>query len=339
LEQTPTYYARPIDLAMLRNMPTSGEEMNAIAATLFGTRGGHMHTNGLAVELFGAGHVLGVDSGRGSSYWQKDHNEYYRKPPAHNTVIPMGNAHYPDHGVGTIAMDILKVEPHFNKRVSEGNITYITAGFNYKTPAASQQRTLALVRVDDETAFFFDVMRSRLDETHSGEYHDWLYHAMADSAEIGGIDLEPSTLLSSEQGNLKGYDYFENERSAEISDTLHVRFPLEIEDDKVGMDLWMVGNPGRRVFLADAPANRAARHNFPEVEWNRPIPLLLVRQNGEAWDRPFVTVYEPYQKAVGRKIQTVEEIAPNTWKVSGEKWSTELKLDNLKLEVEIQSPD
>lgn len=339
IEQTSTYYATAIDIAMLRNMPASGGTAEAIAATLFGTRGWHMHSNGLAIELYGAGHVLGVDSGRGSSYWQSDHNDYYRQPPSHNTVIPMGRASYPSRGDGTIAMDILTVEPAFNSPATRGDLTYMTSGFHYKEPAASQQRTLALVRVNDKIAFFFDVMRSRLDEPESGEYHDWLYHAMAGKGKISGLELKPSNQLTSAKGNLAGYDFFQNERSVRTPETIHVSFPLEIGSDNVGMNVWMAGGDNRRVFLADAPANRAARFNYPASDWDHPIPLLLVRHYGEAWDDPFVTVYEPYHQIDGPTIKAVVEIAPNRWQVIADNWKADLQMEGMKLNVRIQDKE
>jgi hypothetical protein len=335
LKKTPTYFAEPINLVMMQNMPESGDARHALGAAMFGTQGGHMHANGLAVELYGAGYVLGIDSGRGSSYWQPDHGNYYSKAPAHNTVIVNGSSSYARHGNGTVAMTIEAVEPAFDQPANNPHLTYLTAGFKYKKPAATQQRTLALVRINDTTAFYFDVFRSKLNEKASGEYHDWLYHGMADAMELNRVKLKPSSELTSKKGNLKGYDYFTNETSATTSATLHARFPLTVAADAVAMDLWMVGGDERRVFAVDAPANRAARHNLAEKYWNRPMPTMVVRQKGEAWDRPFVAVYEPARQAEGTKIRAVKSEGGNRWVVRGADWSATLSLDGAKLSLAI----
>ena len=335
LKQTPTYFAEPLNLVMLQSMPKSGDANYALGASMLGTKGGHVHTNGLTAELYGAGHVLGVDSGRGTSYWQKDHGQYYSTLPSHNTVIPNGNASYPRRREGQIAMEVKAVEPEFDKQSNDLSLTYVTSSFEYKNPAATQQRTLALVRINDKTAFYFDVFRSRLNKATSTEYHDWLYHGMADTVEFEKLLLNSSSELTSKNGNMEGYDYFSNEASAKTEAAIHARFPLEINTDKVAMDVWLLGSEGRTVFAVDAPANRAARHNYDEKDWNKRIPALVVRQQGEAWNRPFVSVYEPSLQSDTVNIHSVEQVRDNAWRVSGKNWSALLSLVGVKLDVKI----
>jgi hypothetical protein len=62
---------------------------------------------------------------------------------------------------------------------------------------------------------------------------------------------------------------------------------------------------------------------------------MVVRQQGEAWDRPFVAVYEPSIQADGINIRSVKKMGSNVWKVSGEDWSATLKLNGVKLDLEI----
>ncbi len=88
-----TFFGKPLNVIIERN--DAGSDVDyALAAAMFGTHGGHVHANGLAIELYGAGLILGADPGRGSSYWQADHAEYYSQPPAHNTVIVNGKSTY-----------------------------------------------------------------------------------------------------------------------------------------------------------------------------------------------------------------------------------------------------
>jgi len=335
LKQTSTYFAEPLNLVMLQDMPKSGDINYALGATMLGTKGGHVHTNGLSTELYGAGHVLGVDSGRGTSYWQKDHGQYYRTLPSHNTVIPNGKANYPSHGEGTIAMQVQAVEPAFDDQANGKKLTYVTSSFEYKKPAATQQRTLALVRVNETTAFYFDVFRSRLNKAAPDEYHDWLYHGMADSIEFEKLSLKSSSELTSTNGNMEGYDYFDNEASAKTDVAIHARFPLKIDSDNVAMDVWLLGGEGRTVFAVDAPANRAARHSYKEKDWNKPTPTLVIRQQGSAWNQPFVSVYEPSLQAENVKIQSVEAVNDNVWRVNGKDWHALLSLNGVKLDVNI----
>lgn len=333
LELTPSYYAKPLDIVMLRNEPANEDPKYALGAAVFGTNGGHMHANGLAVELYGAGHILGFDPGRGSSYWQPDHNEYYKQAPAHNTVVVNGVSSYSNRKGGQIQMGVEQVEPAFGQPMGEDCMTYLTSSFEYEKPNAVQQRTLALVRIDETTAFYFDVFRSKLKVKSRGEYHDWFYHGMADEVQVAQLKMNPSKLLISKKGTMKAYDYFTDEVSAKTDDLVRTRFPLEIVGDKVAMDVWVLGESGRQVFTFDSPANRGARHNYPDEYWDRLMPTLMVRQYGEAWDRPFVAVYEPFMQEDGSKIQAVKALGDNRWQVSGEGWTRVLTLDGAQLSL------
>jgi outer membrane protein assembly factor BamB len=349
LKKTPTYFAEPINLVMQESMPSNGDVRYALGAIMNGTKGGHMHANGLAIELYGAGHVLAFDSGRGSSYWQADHGEYYSKAPAHNTVIVNGTSSYASHGKGTIAMTIEAVEPAFDAPATNPHLSYVTAGFKHVKPAATQQRTLALVRVDDTTAFYFDVFRSKLDDEGAAQYHDWIYHAMADSLDLKKTRLKASSDLTSENGNQKGYDYFSKEQSAKTKSVIHAHGPLQVEEDHVAMDVWVLDGQKRgwlsklfgrgvkrTVYRVEAPANRGARHYIPEACWDQRRPALVVRQEGEAWTQPFVAVYEPSLQADGSKIKSVKALGENRWKVSGDDWSATLTLDGVKLSLNLK---
>ena len=202
---------------------------------MYGTDGGHVHANGLAIELYGAGVIMGADPGRGSSYWQADHGEYYSQPPAHNTVIVNGRSAYPVRGGNPMRVDL--VEPAFGETGISPNISFVQASFDYKSPAATQQRTLALIRTSDRSGFYFDVFRSRAKE-ESGSFHDYVYHNVGQSLapwsrsgcllwccaslyftgralhDAGGAKLPlESTTLSRKLSGLPGYKYFKDERS------------------------------------------------------------------------------------------------------------------------------
>ncbi|MFC5050625.1 heparinase II/III family protein [Rubritalea spongiae] len=339
LDRGSSYFAEPLDIVMLENLSENGDPRYALSAAMFGTKGGHMHSNGLAVELYGAGHVLAVDPGRGSSYWQPDHRHYYLQMPAHNTVIPMGNAEYDaKHGKG-IRQAIEVVEPPLGEISNHQQLRYLTSSFSLKKPAAEQRRTLALIRVNATTAFYFDVFYSQLKEAQSGEYHDWLYHGMAQSMIVTDMDGRPlelaaSSLLTEDMGNMRGYSYFKNEQSLEYSEGFRARFPFEVGEEKVAMDLWLLGAEGRTLFKVDAPPNRAARNYSREIQ-ALPCPTLVVRQAGAAAQSPFVAIYEPYLQQDGAQIRKVEQTGKGLWRVSGESWKVDLKLMGTRLAMRI----
>lgn len=192
-ETSRTFFGKPLNVVFQRNFAENPN--HALSAAMYGTDGGHVHANGLAIELYGAGVIMGADPGRGSSYWQADHGEYYSQPPAHNTVIVNGRSAYPVRGGNPMRVDF--VEPAFGETGISPNISFVQASFDYKSPAATQQRMLALIRTSDRSGFYFDVFRSRAKE-EAGSFHDYVYHNVGQSLALhdaggGALPLESTT--------------------------------------------------------------------------------------------------------------------------------------------------
>ena len=63
--------------------------------SLNASEGNHMHANGISMELYGKGYVLGPDAGIGLYlYSGLDYAEYYSQFPSHNTVCVDGISSY-----------------------------------------------------------------------------------------------------------------------------------------------------------------------------------------------------------------------------------------------------
>lgn len=73
------------------------------------------------------------------------------------------------------------------------------------------------------------------------------------------------------------------------------------------MNLWMKGEPDREVFTALSPMTEGLSRT-PGMPYNikeQPTLTFVARQHGEAWDRPFVAVYEPSTRKEPSAIQAV----------------------------------
>lgn len=308
-QQARTYFATPLNIIMQRN--PAADPRYALAAALYGTAGGHVHANGMAIELYGAGLILGADPGRGVSYWQPDQANYYAQPPGHNTVIVDGCSTYPI-GRGQIALAPQALEPPFTEAGVSPNFGFVEAAFQYSKPAADQQRTLALVRTGPKSGFYFDVFRSRAHDTQ-GEFNDYLYH---DIGKLQGIlDSKGNALerpgssdtFPTQSGLLKGYSYFKNVHWWDESGNIHAIFDSEVGEAAMPkMDMWMLGRADRRVFSAMGPPDHAGRGELPPGAEEKPMAVMIIRQNGDAWRQPFIAVYEPYLNSDGPAIRTVE---------------------------------
>ena len=73
------------------------------------------------------------------------------------------------------------------------------------------------------------------------------------------------------------------------------------------MNLWMKGQDGREVFSIKAPACKAFRNNndFPYEVNKSPYLTIAARQHGEAWNHPFVSVFEPTTEKEGKSIESI----------------------------------
>jgi hypothetical protein len=302
------YFGKALNVLMQRNL---GEDAaHSLGAAMYGTRGGHVHANGLAMELYGAGLTLGADPGRGASYWQPDHEQYYSQPPAHNTVIVNGRSDYSINPSSQIAMKLNLIEPAPGENGVSPDIGFAQASFHYNAPEADQQRTLALIRINPRAGFYFDVFRSRA-QNGTNNFHDYLYHNIGQSLVLkdknrNELPLAATSFLSSKNGLLKGYDYFKHEKSAAFAENFNGVFATTLNDGtKHLMNFWMLGEPGRRVFSVSAPADHAAREELRGKLNEIPMPTLVVRQQGDAWQKPFVAVYEPSLASDGVAIESV----------------------------------
>ena len=79
------------------------------------------------------------------------------------------------------------------------------------------------------------------------------------------------------------------------------------------MGMWMKGYSGRKIFQVSSPMSRAVlKGSVPRDLWELPLPTVIVRQEGEAWDRPFVAVFEPYYKEDGSALRSIRPLEPDT---------------------------
>lgn len=306
-------FVESLNVLIQRNV--GRDSRHSLAAALMGNKARHTHMNGLAMELYGAGVILGADPGRGSSYWQPDHINYYYRAAAHNTVIPNGTIEEKQ------PMKIAMCEPTAGDPGVSPNISIMAGSIAYDKPGAKQKRLVATIRISDRNGFFLDIFRSKC-ENGENEYHDYLYH------NIGNLLMmrdENNKYLKQERSSLlaagdQSYQFFKNETSVDYNKNFRGTFTLKMDDSSSrAMEMWMLGSKNqRKLFSVNAPPCRAAADTLPYM-LERPMPTVIVRQDGEAWDMPFVAIYEPKNKAIDltsgvRSVQRIvmQEAASST---------------------------
>lgn len=326
------FYAPNVSwIAMRSGMDKQHDLMASINASL----GNHQHANGISLELYGKGYVLGPDAGIGRSlYSGLDYLEYYSQMPAHNTVVVDGVSSYPvmmsQHAFKVVASypEVSKEQPA-SKKLSEQKekVSYATVSFIEPEAQAMQQRTTAIVKTSTKGGYYVDVFRSKKVEG-GDKTHDYFYHNLGQEMKvmdaISGqpLDMKPTEELAFAGGHLYAYSYIYDKKSAEMQNSIKTQFVTKIQDDKVveamdgqreiTMTMWMKKDENRTIFQALSPVNLEYERmpNQPYKVDAQPVLTFVARQNGEAWNHPFVTVYEPSSDTELGDIASVDFFEP-----------------------------
>ncbi len=302
-------------------MRTGMDRQHDLMASLNGSLGNHAHANGISLELYGKGYVLGPDAGIGKYlYSGLDYLEYYSQMPAHNTVVVDGVSSYPvmmsQHGFKVVASK------------QKDSLTYATVSFLEPETQSDQQRTVAVVKTSDKGGYYIDVFRSKRKDGND-KTHDYFYHNLGqkmqivDAASGKALDMAPTEELAFAGGHLYAYSYLYDKVSAEMQGAVKTQFVTKIEDEKVAeamdgqheitMTMWMKADENRTIFQALSPANLEYERmpNQPYKIEKQPVLTFVARQKGEAWNHPFVCVYEPSSDTEPGDIASVDYFQPS----------------------------
>ena len=294
---TPTFHVPSVSWFVQRS---GMDPRHSLMASLNASEGNHMHANGISLELYGKGLVLGPDAGIGKTlYSGQDYLEYYSQFPAHNTVCVDGISAYPvmksNH-----AFDLVACYPAPGARVGYQPVSYSDLSFIEPESYADQDRLTSIVTVDSVSGYYVDIFRSRKirggDKTHDYFYHNLGQDMTLTRADGSPLDLQPTEELAFAGAHLYAYSYIYDKKSARTADNILATFNVRTPDrDDITMRMWMKGAPDRKVFQALSPMTEGLSRlpGMPYKIADQPTLTFVARQEGEAWNRPFVAVFQP----------------------------------------------
>jgi hypothetical protein len=270
----------------------------------------HNHANGMSLELYGAGMVMGIDPGKGITYEAPMHINYYAQWAAHNTVVAGGvssSVPYFRGGGGTKQIGEIKLaamEPFAEKPAVSPYCSFTDTRYTDMSTKANQQRTLAIVRTSETTGYYVDIYRS--DHPNSNEY---LYHNIANDLQLLDKERKPINLTndsfpySKQPMDPPGFRNIKDYQSTGKNDKdLIALFTVKTGGEKNKyMQVLFAGEKGRQFFSGKAPPSGTADIPYRSI----PTPVVISRQEGEAWKRPFIAIYEPF---IGDNNFSVEKI-------------------------------
>lgn len=295
---SPFFYAPNVSWLVQRN---GMNPRHSLMISLNGSEGNHMHANGISMELYGKGYVLAPDAGIGLYLYNGlDYLEYYSQFPSHNTVCVDGISSYPvmksNHAFELKAGFPASSEPG----TAFSPITYSDIYFREPESRADQTRMTSIVTTGAETGYYVDIFRSRK-EQGGDKMHDYFYHNLGQTLTLTAADgtdlnLQPTEELAFAGAHLYAYSYIYDKKSSATDKDVKATFTVAMPDkDDISMNLWMKGEPNREVFTALSPMTEGLSRtpNMPYNIKEQPTLTFVARQKGEAWNRPFVAVYEP----------------------------------------------
>lgn len=307
-------------IVMQRNLSSTNNPKDGLMCFVGGAHMVHGHAEGMNIELYGEGQVLGVDHGR-KRYGKDLHENYSRIFAAHNTVIVNGSSKGEGGWVnlGINSVELISMEPKVGEEAVSPCHSFSQTSFEDdkgNKAEATQERTLALIRTSPTTGYYVDVFRSK--SKLPNEYHDYLYHNIGDKLVFDNKDMDfiktPERYMANtnaewihnKQYRNPGWHFFKNVKTSKdyVKDVKATFNTKKISATDIFMQLHIPGFENRSYTKVKAPTTFEA----PEPYDNLQTPTLVIRNKGEAWKNPFVVVFEPFNENEDATIKSVEKL-------------------------------
>ncbi len=270
----------------------------------------HNHCNGMAMELYGLGEVMGIDAGTGPNYEHPMHRNYYSQWAAHNTVVAAGaSSSVPFSGsagtkqIGEI--ELVAMEPMPDKEAVSPDYSFTDTRYFDKSTNTNQLRILAVVRTSPSSGYYVDIFRS--DNKVSNDY---VYHNMGDDLILTDTNNNVLKTISTSypltERDYPGFRFFTDVKKLEnYRGNITALFTVKENQlpDKY-MQVLVPEAKDRIYYTAFSPKVKTAGNRYKSL----PQPVVTVHAQGEAWDEPFIAVFEPFEGTGNQSIKAVEKI-------------------------------
>ena len=291
------------------------DQQHGLMYVVQGATYNHNHANGMAMELYGSGYIMGIDPGNGLNYEDPMHVNYYAQWAAHNTVVAdakSSSVPYFRGGGGTKRIgqvELSAMEPLADKTAVSPFCSFTDTRYLDISTDTNQQRTMAIVRTSDTTGYYIDIYRS--DNKESNQY---LYHNIGNSIHLTDLKDQQLTLRACDYPVSKaptdridppGFRLMKEYQTSGLrKEATRAVFAVEEPSPNAFMQVLMPGETDREYMTAQAPSARTAPRQYSR----RPVPTLICQQHGEAWTRPFIAIFEPYRGENGKTVTQVESV-------------------------------
>ena len=299
-----------LDFARFYFQRNGTDEKRGLMYGVQGASYNHNHCNGMAMELYGCGEVMGIDAGTGPNYEHPLHQGYFSQWAAHNTVVAAGrSSSVPFNGaagkknIGQV--ELAAMEPLPGKNGVSPYHSFTDTRYLDISTQTNQLRTMGIIRTSDSTGYYIDIFRS--DNPISNDY---VYHNIGDSfvfSDQSGnpLEMDPARYPVVEK-DYPGFRFFTDvEKKESVRGSVTGLFSAkDKEGEGIFMHLFLPASD-KTYYRAKSPAVRTGGRQY----FGRPLPLFTLRSEKEAWTEPFICVFEPSISRENNTITSVERIA------------------------------
>ncbi|WP_282122066.1 T9SS type A sorting domain-containing protein [Algibacter mikhailovii] len=316
--EKPTVIIKHAGVALQRNLVKENNEDYGLTGIIGGAHYVHSHVTGITMELYGAGHIMAPGAGLPKTVAERklpEHESYFWRHAGNNTMIVNGTTHGIQPGswntnsylwMNTTVNEA--AEPKHLEDPINPNFSFATQFLDDKVNNDQQKRTLSTIRTSETTGYYFDMFRSK--SLGANNFHDYIYHNIGDATGITTMDgnelaVSPTTRYQNDIGDLQkspGWRFFENTNVTQATnDAIKVRFDLN--ETNTYMNMFAPSGVAREYTKALGPATREAKGGYI----NKKTQIVAIRQQGEAWDKPYVHIFEP-SKSTNTSVKSVEHL-------------------------------
>jgi hypothetical protein len=304
-------------LALQRNFVEKKNELYGLNGYIGGAHYVHSHCTGIAMELYGAGYVMAPNGGLPKSTKERSdpvHEQYFRLYAGNNSVITNGTSHGRNEGSWKGKANVwqntavnIAAEPKHGETPVSNQFSFATQDLKDEVNRVRQQRTLSVIRTSPKTGYYVDVFRALAADEN--RFHDYIYHNIGDATQIANgsgqqLSLSPTKRYDNDIGDIvrsPGWRFFENEKaSAPTDDAVKIGFHMT-KGDRF-MHMFVPGGVKREFTTAVGPPTREALNGYDKKK----TQIVAIRKRGEAWDQPFISVFEPSTK----EESSVQDVRP-----------------------------
>lgn len=275
----------------------------------------HNHANGMAMELYGQGYILGADPGIASTYEDPVFVNYLATFAAHNTVIAGGASEpsIPFRGgggakhMGQISLSVM--EPAAGKDGISPFASFTETNYTEPSTDTRQQRLMSIVRTTPTTGYYVDIYRSDNEVSNDYLYHNIGHGVTLQDGSRNSLAMQPDS-IPYQPRRQSGMDWIENimtPTSPAKSAVAIFRMEEEGSDD-VFMQMIMPLQQNDKIFTATGPRSSTVPARLKDL----PTPKTIIHRPEAAWDEPFAVVYEPYRGDDEYSVISVRRIPTNT---------------------------